>query len=76
MQFYYLLISPIFFVLGWICFYLPEGHHMTHGATSEWQFLSSMWFMYVVMGGAHLGPWLKWLLSEKESNKSINENDF
>ena len=66
MQFFILSISPLFFLLGLICFYLPEGHHMMHGEQHPLQFVSSMWFMYVVMGVAHMAPWIHKIFFNKK----------
>lgn len=78
MRYFNLAISPLFFVLGAICFFLPEGsgHHAMHtSSTSEspWQFVSSMWFMYIAMGIAHMNPWYCLMLKSKKSGSPVME---
>ncbi len=47
--------TPIFLLMAFVTYYQAPGMCTAPG---EYGFLSSMWMMYVVMGGVHASPWL------------------
>jgi hypothetical protein len=46
--------SPIFFIMAFFTYYQMPGLCSVPGS---YGYLSSMWFMYVVMGAVHASPW-------------------
>ncbi len=49
-----LAITPVCLFLSYWTYLLPSPLCTVEG---PWGFLSSMWFMYIVMATAHSGPW-------------------
>jgi hypothetical protein len=46
--------SPIFFIMAFLTYVQMPGLCAVPGG---YGYLSSMWFMYVVMGAVHASPW-------------------